>query len=78
MVFSHVSLPGIGFDLWSLNPFILGIAVILTIVGLSFAVWAILVSFLRKLTLEENWSRSHSGTEYELYPKRVRTLIPHP
>ena len=137
MVFWHVSLPGIGFDLWSLNLFILGFAVILTVVGLSFAVWArlhlgkywsgritlkvdhrviqtgpyawvrhpiysglilallgtaislgtvraflgfafILVSFLRKLTLEENWLRSHFGTEYELYQKRVRALIPHP
>ena len=137
MVFSHVSLPGIGLDLWSLNPFILGIAVILDVVGLSFAVWArlhlgkywsgritlkvdhrviqtgpyawvrhpiysglilallgtaislgtfqallgfafIFVSFLRKLTLEENWLRSHVGTEYEIYQKRVRALIPHP
>ena len=137
MVYWHVSLPGIGFDLWSLNLFILGFAVILTVVGLSFAVWArlhlgkywsgritlkvdhrviqtgpyawvrhpiysglilallgtaislgtvraflgfafILVSFLRKLTLEENWLRSHFGTEYELYQKRVRALIPHP
>src|ERR1700758_4893071 len=40
MVFSHVSLPGIGFNLWSLNLFILSFAVILTVVGLSFAVWA--------------------------------------
>ena len=136
MVYWHVSLPGIGFDLWSLT-LILGIAVILTVVGLSFAVWArlhlgqywsgritlkvdhrviqtgpygwvrhpiysglilallgtaislgtvraflgfafLLVSFLRKLTLEENWLRSHFGTEYELYQKRVRALIPHP
>ena len=135
MVFSHWSLAGIGFDLWSLYPFILGIAVIMTVVGLSFAVWArlhlgkywsgritlkvdhrviqtgpyawvrhpiysglilallgtaislgtvraflgfafILVSFLRKLTLEENWLRSHFGTEYELYQKRVGALIP--
>jgi protein-S-isoprenylcysteine O-methyltransferase Ste14 len=137
MVFPHRSLPGIGFDPWSLNPFILGIAVLLAVVGLSFAVWArlhlgkywsgritlkvdhqviqtgpygwvrhpiysglllallgtaislgtvraffgfafIFVSFLRKLTLEENWLRSHFGTEYELYQKRVRALIPHP
>jgi protein-S-isoprenylcysteine O-methyltransferase Ste14 len=137
MVLSNLSVPGIGFSLWPLNPFILGVAVILTIAGLSFAVWArlhlgkywsgritlkvdhrviqtgpyawvrhpiysglilallgtaislgtvraflgfafILVSFLRKLTLEENWLRSHFGTEYELYQKRVRALIPHP
>jgi protein-S-isoprenylcysteine O-methyltransferase Ste14 len=137
MVSSRASLAGNGFDLWSLNPLILGIAVILTVVGLSFAVWArlhlgkywsgqitlkvdhrviqtgpyarvrhpiysglilallgtaislgtvraflgfafLLVSFLRKLTLEENWLRSHFGTEYELYQKRVRALIPHP
>jgi len=137
IVFSNVSLPGIGFSLWPLNPFTLGIALILTIAGLIFAVWArihlgkywsgritlkvdhrviqtgpyawvrhpiysglilallgtaislgtvqaflgfafILVSFLRKLTLEENWLRSHIGTEYELYQRRVRTLIPHP
>ena len=137
MVFSRVSLPGIDFDLWSLNPFIFGIAVILILAGLSFAVWArlhlgkywsgritlkvehrviqtgpyawvchpiysglilavlgtaislgtvraflgfafILASFLRKLTLEENWLRSHFGTEYALYQKRVRPLIPHP
>jgi protein-S-isoprenylcysteine O-methyltransferase Ste14 len=38
----------------------------------------ILVSFLRKLNLEENWLRSHFGTEYELYQKRVSALIPHP
>jgi protein-S-isoprenylcysteine O-methyltransferase Ste14 len=136
MVFSRKSLPGNGFDLWSLNPFILGIADLLTVVGLSFAVWArlhlgkywsgritlkvdhrviqtgpyawvrhpiysglilallgtaislgtgraflglafILVSFLRKLSLEENWLQSHFGTEYELYQKRVGALIPH-
>jgi protein-S-isoprenylcysteine O-methyltransferase Ste14 len=135
LVFSHASSPRVGFRLWSLNPFILGIAVILTVAGLSFAVWArlhlgkywsgritlkvdhrviqtgpyarvrhpiysglslallgtaislgtvqaflgfafILVSFLRKLALEENWLRSHFGTEYELYQKRVRALIP--
>jgi hypothetical protein len=35
MVFSRKSLPGDGFDLWSLNPFILGIADLLTVVGLS-------------------------------------------
>src|SRR5277367_6838965 len=40
LVFSQMSLPGIGFHLWPKNPFILGIAVILTVVGLSFAVWA--------------------------------------
>ncbi len=126
LVFSHPSPPRIGFHLWSLNPIVLGIAIILTVSGLSFAVWArlhlgkywsgritlkvdhrviqtgpyawvrhpiysgltlallgtaislgtvqaflgfafILVSFLRKLTLEENWLRSHFGTEYELY-----------
>ena len=137
MVLSNLSVPGIGFSLWPLNPFILGVAVILTIAGLSFAVWArlhlgkywsgritlkvdhrviqtgpyawvrhpiysglilallgtaisrgtvqaflgfafMLVSFLRKLTLEENWLRSHFGTEYQLYQKRVRALIPHP
>ena len=135
LVFSHASPPRNGFRLWSLNPFILAIAVILTVAGLSFAVWArlhlgkywsgritlkvdhrviqtgpyalvrhpiysglslaligtaislgtvraflgfafILVSFLRKLALEENWLRSHFGTEYELYQKRVRALIP--
>jgi protein-S-isoprenylcysteine O-methyltransferase Ste14 len=137
MVFSRASLPAIGIDLWPLNPFILGIAMLLDVVGLSFAVWArihlgqywsgritlkvdhrviqtgpyalvrhpiysglilallgtalsrgtvqaflgfafILAAFLRKLTLEENWLRSHFGTEYELYQKRVRALIPHP
>jgi protein-S-isoprenylcysteine O-methyltransferase Ste14 len=137
LVFSHASPPGIGFHLWSMNPFILGIAVILTVVGLSFATWArlhlgknwsgritlkvdhriiqtgpygwvrhpiysglimallgtaislstaqaflgfafIFVSFLRKLTLEESWLRSHFGMEYELYRKRVRALIPRP
>lgn len=137
MVLSNLSVPGIGFSLWPLNPFILGVAVILTIAGLSFAVWArlhlgkywsgritlkvdhrviqtgpyawvrhpiysglilallgtaisrgtvqaflgfafMLVSFLRKLTVEEHWLRSHFGTEYELYQKRVRALIPHP
>jgi hypothetical protein len=31
MVLSNLSVPGIGFSLWPLNPFILGIAVILTI-----------------------------------------------
>ena len=135
LVFSHASPPGIGFHLWSRNPFILGLAVVLTGAGLSFAVWGrlhlgkywsgritlkvdhrviqtgpyarvrhpiysglilallgtaislgtvraflgfafILVSFLRKLALEENWLRSHFGTEYELYQKRVRALIP--
>jgi protein-S-isoprenylcysteine O-methyltransferase Ste14 len=30
------------------------------------------------LNLEENWLRSHFGTEYELYQKRVSALIPHP
>jgi protein-S-isoprenylcysteine O-methyltransferase Ste14 len=137
MVFSSVSLPGTAFFLWPLNPFILGIGDILTVAGMSLAVWArlhlgkywsgritlkvehrviqtgpytwvrhpiysglilallgtaisigtlqaffgfafIFVSFLRKLTLEENWLRSHLGTEYELYQKRVRALIPHP
>ncbi len=137
MVFSDRSLPGIGFDLWSLNPFILGIALIMIVVGLSFATWArlhlgkywsgritlkvdhrliqtgpyawvrhpiysglilallgtaislgtvraflgfalILLSFFRKLALEENWLRSHFGTEYERYRKRVRALIPGP
>jgi protein-S-isoprenylcysteine O-methyltransferase Ste14 len=135
LVSSQASPPRIGFRLWSLNPFILGIAVILTVAGLSFAVWArlhlgknwsgritlkvdhrviqtgpyawirhpiysgltlallgtaislgtvraflgfafILVSFLRKLALEENWLRSHFGTEYKLYQKRVGALIP--
>jgi hypothetical protein len=42
-------------------------------VGFAF----ILFSFLRKLTLEESWLRSHFGTEYNLYQKRVRALIPH-
>jgi protein-S-isoprenylcysteine O-methyltransferase Ste14 len=137
LVFSRASLPGIGFNLWSLNPFIFGVAVILIAAGLSFAVWArlhlgkywsgritlkvdhrviqtgpyawvrhpiysglilallgtaislgtvqaffgfafMLVSFIRKLTLEENWLRSHFGAEYELYQKRVRALIPRP
>jgi protein-S-isoprenylcysteine O-methyltransferase Ste14 len=137
LVFSPASPPRIGFRLWPLNPFILGIAVILTVAGLSLAVWArlhlgkywsgritlkvdhrviqtgpyawvrhpiysglslallgtaislgtvraflgfafILVSFLRKLAVEENWLRSHFGTEYELYQKRVRALIPRP
>ena len=40
LVFSHASSPRVGFRLWSLNPFILGLAVILTVAGLSFAVSA--------------------------------------
>ncbi len=137
MVSSSVSPPGVGFVLWPHNPYILGIVDVLTIAGLSFAVWArlhlgkywsgritlkvdhrviqtgpyawvrhpiysglilalfgtaisigtvqaffgfafIFASFLRKLTLEENWLQLHFGEEYELYQKRVRALIPHP
>jgi len=64
-----------------LNPFILallGAAISLGTVQAFLGFAFILVSFLRKLTLEENWLRSHFGTEYELYQKRVRALIPHP
>jgi protein-S-isoprenylcysteine O-methyltransferase Ste14 len=137
MVFSSASLSGTGFVLWPLNPFILGVGDILTISGLSLAVWArlhlgkywsgritlkvehrviqtgpyarirhpiysglivalvgtaissgtlqaflgfafIFASFLRKLIVEENWLRSHFGTEYEVYRQRVGGLIPHP
>jgi hypothetical protein len=49
LVSSQASPPRIGFRLWSLNPFILGIAVILTVAGLSFAVWA-------RLHLGKYWS----------------------
>lgn len=62
MVFSNLSLPGIDFILWPLNPFILGIAVILTIAGLSFAVWA----------------RIHLGKYWSGRIALKVTLIPHP
>jgi protein-S-isoprenylcysteine O-methyltransferase Ste14 len=57
---------------------LLGTAISLGTVQAFLGFAFILVSFLRKLTLEENWLRSHFGTEYELYQKRVRALIPHP
>ena len=72
MVFSHVSLPGIGFDLWSLNSFILGFAVILTVVGLSFAVWA-------RLHLGKYWSgRITLKVDHRVIQTGPYAWIPHP
>ena len=56
---------------------LLGTAISIGTVQAVFGFAFILVSFLRKLTLEENWLRSHFGAEYELYQKRVSALIPH-
>jgi protein-S-isoprenylcysteine O-methyltransferase Ste14 len=56
---------------------LLGTAISIGTVQAVFGFAFILVSFLRKLTLEENWLRLHFGAEYELYQKRVSALIPH-
>jgi protein-S-isoprenylcysteine O-methyltransferase Ste14 len=57
---------------------LLGTAISIGTLQAFFGFVFIFVSFLRKLTLEEHWLRSHFGTEYEIYQKRVRALIPHP
>ena len=44
------------------------------LVGFAF----MLISFVRKLKIEENWLRSQFGAEYEAYQNRVKALIPHP
>jgi protein-S-isoprenylcysteine O-methyltransferase Ste14 len=35
-----------------------------------------LISFVRKLKIEETWLRSQFGAEYEAYQNRVKALIP--
>jgi Phospholipid methyltransferase len=35
-----------------------------------------LISFVRKLKIEETWLRSQFGAEYEVYQNRVKALIP--
>jgi protein-S-isoprenylcysteine O-methyltransferase Ste14 len=43
----------------------------------AFAGFALMViSFLRKLKIEETWLRSQFGAEYEEYQNRVKALIP--
>jgi protein-S-isoprenylcysteine O-methyltransferase Ste14 len=45
---------------------------------LAFAGFAfMLISFVRKLKIEETWLRSQFGVEYEAYRNRVKALIPH-
>jgi protein-S-isoprenylcysteine O-methyltransferase Ste14 len=41
-------------------------------VGFAF----MLISFVRKLKIEETWLRSQFGAEYEAYQNRVKALIP--
>jgi protein-S-isoprenylcysteine O-methyltransferase Ste14 len=72
LAFSQMSLPGIGFHLWPLNPFILGIAVILTVVGLSFAVWA-------RLYLGKYWSgRITLKADHRVVQKGPYAWVRHP
>jgi protein-S-isoprenylcysteine O-methyltransferase Ste14 len=48
--------------------------------GLILALFAgfafMLISFVRKLKIEETWLRSQFGAEYEAYQNRVKALIP--
>jgi protein-S-isoprenylcysteine O-methyltransferase Ste14 len=52
---------------------IISIGTVQSCIGLAI----IFVSFVRKLTLEEQWLCAHLGAEYEPYRRRVKALIPY-
>jgi protein-S-isoprenylcysteine O-methyltransferase Ste14 len=51
---------------------VISIGTVQSCIGLAI----IFISFVRKLTLEEQWLCAHLGAEYEHYRRRVKALIP--
>ena len=53
-----------------------GTAITLGTISAFAGVVFMLISFMRKLKIEETWLRSQFGAEYEAYQNRVKALIP--
>ena len=53
-----------------------GTAITLGTISASAGFAFMLISFVRKLKIEETWLRSQFGAEYEAYQNRVKALIP--
>src|SRR5208282_3132275 len=74
---------GLCFAVWVRHPIYSGL--ILALFGTAITLGTIsafagfafmLISFVRKLKIEETWLRSQFGAEYEAYQNRVKALIP--